>query len=251
MRGSARRARDGPDEVAVAGADQQRVMQQRRLHAVRPEVEQEARHRRPQPPQRRARSPSSACVRSTSALEITTSAGMRSPPSSQTARTPARVRSIDLHARAAAHVQRARHRLDQRVDAAVGVPAAVEHLQVGQRRVDRRHAERVAADEQRVERERLAHPRVPEVARDEAVQRHDRPEPRHPRQQRARTTAGRRTRAGPRRGCPPRRSAAARRGSRRSRAASRCIEAGDLLAQPLDGRERSRTPARSTAQRIR
>ena len=80
---------------------------------------------------------------------------------------------------AAAHVERRGHRLDHRVGPALGVPAAVEDLQVDERRVDRGHAVGVAADEQRVERERLPHARVLEPARDERVQRPQGVEPHH------------------------------------------------------------------------
>jgi hypothetical protein len=137
---------------------------QQRLEApVRAEVEQEARHRlaaarRGAPAAERAR----AC------------AGRRrwrpprrphaSPP--RPARTPVtrppRARSARPRRRSARPAAGPSPR--PRVHAAVGVPAAVEHLQVDQRGVDRRHAVRVAADEQRVERERLAHARVLEEA---------------------------------------------------------------------------------------
>ena len=70
-------------------------------------------------------------------------------------------------------------RLDHAVHPAVDVPAAVEHLQVDERAVDRRHPVRIAADEQRVEGEGLAHPRVLEVARDVGGQRPQRIEPDH------------------------------------------------------------------------
>ena len=80
------------------------------------------------------------------------------------ARDPAALLLDALDAVAAADVERASQRLHERVDAAVGVPTPVEHLQVDEGGVDGGHAVGVAADEQRVEGERLAHALVLEVA---------------------------------------------------------------------------------------
>ena len=217
-------------------------MQQRGLHAVRPEVEQEARHRRPQAPQRAALAEQGVRAQDVGVGDHDVRRHALAALQPDGAHTGAG--ALDrLHARAAAHVQRARHRLDQRVDAAVGVPAAVEHLQIGERGIDRRHAERIAADEQRVERERLAHPRMPEMARDEPVQGHDRPQPRHPRQhRRERPHVAERA---------PARAEDALLIDRPQRVQERgqprrvaFIEAGDLLAQPFDVRAEVERAAR-------
>ena len=144
---------------------------------------------------------------------------------------------------AAAHVERAGERLDHAVHPAVDVPAAVEHLQVDERAVDRRHPVRIAADEQRVEGERLAHPRVLEVARDDrsdsgrsaSSRDHVRDEPEEVR-------AARRSRAARRRGSPARRSAGASSRNGSTCAASRGGEPRHLGAQRVAVRAEVEVP---------
>ena len=164
-------ARDGADELAVAVAHQQRVVQQR-LERAGP-CRGRAGSRTSSPAAgaaaaggRRAR----ACA-GRRRWRRRRRPAIRSPPARRTPVTRPPACSIASTRLAAADVERPRHRLHHAVDAAVGVPAAVEHLQVDQRAVDRGHAVRVAADEQRVEGERLAHARVLEVAGHEGVQR--------------------------------------------------------------------------------
>src|SRR5690606_7311735 len=79
-----------------------------------------------------------------------------------------------LHRRAAAHLgaevaEQSLHRLDQRVHPAHGEVDPLLALQVGNDAVDGAGAERVPADEERVEGEDGAETRIVEVARGEAI----------------------------------------------------------------------------------
>ena len=120
-----RRAGDVADEAPVAAADEQRVVQQRVERAVRAEVQQEARHRRRQAPQRRAPPERARACAGRRRSTTTTSAAIRSPPSSTTPVT-APLPVLDARRRASPQrtSRRARHRLDDRVDPAAGVPDA-------------------------------------------------------------------------------------------------------------------------------
>ena len=74
-------------------------------------------------------------------------------------------------------------RLNDAVHTTLGVPDPIGDLQVGERRIDGRHARRISSDEERVESERLLHMRLLEELADPSLKEADRIESRHGREE--------------------------------------------------------------------